>query len=314
MTACVVVPSHISNINRTKLLLECLRSLLNQTIKIPIYLSMSFETELDKILFGKCIEKNNLLNNELLHIVYQYKRTCQFRHIEMMVNNIKNLYKFVMFCDDDDTYEIDRVEKFMIMIQDGYMNCPKDKIFVGVYERYSGNGHSSSFHEYWAYGVKIEFILNFMNILKINNYGYIFDNKFCDVLFATYLRALDHRHFFVSINEKLYNYNRNEYSITGTISKNNKLVKKHVPIVTNNFEAFIRDLNETLEQKMETIRNNIFIEHSMRGRSLHDIMKRFMRENYIYINKIDKTILSKIEFEYDKVKHLCDLLYQHKFT
>ena len=29
----------------------------------------------------------------------------------------------------------------------------------------------------------------------------------CDVLFASYLRYLDDKHVFVSIGEKLYNYN-----------------------------------------------------------------------------------------------------------
>jgi hypothetical protein len=215
-----------------------------------------------------------------------------------------------MFCDDDDTYEMDRVEKFMIMIEDGYMNCPKYNVFVGAYERKDFISHSSTFCEYWSYCVDMDFIINFMNILKINNYEYVIDNKFCDVLFASYLRRLDHRHLFVSTNEKLYNYNRNDYSITGKISKHKKLVKKIVKKEMNNFEAFIRSLNEDLEQYIEIILHNIFILYSMRRMSLDDIMKMVMRENYIYINKIDKTILSKIEFEYDKVKHLCDILYQ----
>ena len=50
------------------------------------------------------------------------------------------------------------------------------------------------------------------------------DNKMCDVLFSTYLRCLDNRHMFISIIEKLYNYNRNEYSITKKIAKQNNSV------------------------------------------------------------------------------------------
>ena len=63
METCIIVPSHINHISRSKLLICCLQSLINQTKKIQIYLSISFETELDKKIFNKLIETNNLLNN-----------------------------------------------------------------------------------------------------------------------------------------------------------------------------------------------------------------------------------------------------------
>ena len=47
----------------------------NQTKKIPIYLSISFETDLDKTLFNKLIEKKNLLNNIFICIIYQERKT-----------------------------------------------------------------------------------------------------------------------------------------------------------------------------------------------------------------------------------------------
>uniref|UniRef100_A0A6C0L9B3 Glycosyltransferase 2-like domain-containing protein n=1 Tax=viral metagenome TaxID=1070528 RepID=A0A6C0L9B3_9ZZZZ len=314
METCVIVPSHISNINRTKMLMQCLHLLTNQTTKIPIYLSISFESEIDKILFNKLIEKNDLLNNETLYIIYQSQRTSQFRHIENVVDNIKDVYKYVMFCDDDDTYEIERVEKFMTLIEHGITNCPKDKIFAGCYERDLQQGsHSLSFYEYWSYCVNIEIILNFYKILKTSNYGYVIDNTMCDVLFATYLRCLDNRHMFVSVCEKLYNYNRNEFSITGTISKNNKRNREEcLQTYTNNFELFIKNTNEDIERQMEEIKNHIFVKYSMRKTSLDDILKLCLKENYIYKDKIDKNILSKIKHEYDTVKGVCDVLYQYK--
>jgi len=116
METCVIVPSHINNINRTKSLMCCLQSLVNQTRKIQIYLSISFETNLDKTLFNKLIEKNNLLNNIFICIIYQERQTSQFRHIDKVVDIIKDTYEYVMFCDDDDIYEINRVEKFIFFI------------------------------------------------------------------------------------------------------------------------------------------------------------------------------------------------------
>ena len=89
MKACIIVPSHIYCVIRTKLLIRCLNSLVNQTTKIPIYLSISFKTELDKTLFEKLIINTPLLRNKILNIIYQNQQTCQFRHIEKVINNIK---------------------------------------------------------------------------------------------------------------------------------------------------------------------------------------------------------------------------------
>jgi hypothetical protein len=310
---CIIVPSHINNINRTKLLICCLKSLINQSKKIQIYLSISFETDLDETLFKKLVEKNNLLNNTLLCIIYQETQTSQFRHIEKVINNIKHIYKYIMFCDDDDTYENFRVEKFISMIECGISNCTKDKIFAGVYERDLEKGsHSSSFYEYWSYCVNIEVIINFMNIIKNNNYDYYIDNKMCDVLFATYLRCLDNKHFFVSVYEKLYNYNRNQYSITQKILKKNDSTTKIILEKVNNFEIFIEEMNNHLEKNFEDIKTNIFIMYSMGKNSFENILKEILKKNYKYKNEISKKILKQIKNEYDNIKCLCDILYQYK--
>lgn len=319
MEICVIIPSHINNIKRAKLLISCLESLLNQTILIPIYLSMSFETDLDKKLFIKLNEKDNLINNKLIYFIYQEIKTSQFRHIEYVINQVKNKYKYIMFCDDDDKYEKNRVEKFINMIDYGESVYPKDKIFVGAYERDLLKGtHTSSFYEYWSYCVNIKYIINFFDTIKINNYDNVIDNKMCDVLFATYLRRLDNKHVFSSINEKLYIYNENdnEYSITQKIlkkndeSKKNNLIKEY-----NNFELYIHELNKFLKNSMETIKNNIFITCATCDISFEQFLKTYLlKENYKYKNNINKKILEEIKFEYDKIENLCNILYQYKLT
>lgn len=196
-----------------------------------------------------------------------------------MITFIKDKYKYVMFCDDDDTYDLSRVEKFRIMIQYGFMNIQKDKIFVGVYERKLQKSHKIKFYEYWSYCVNIEFIINFINILKNNNYDYIFDNIMCDVLFSSYLRHLDNNHVFVSINEKLYNYNKHKNSITGRIISSNIFINNTL----DNFE-----LNEEF---MNSIKNNIFIFYSMLKMPFEEILQK-----YQYKIKINKYIIKKLKF------------------
>ena len=323
MEICVIVPSHIPCITRSKLLIRCLNSLINQTIKIPIYLSISFETELDKILFEKLIYKTDLLNKKLLCVIYQDQPTSQFRHIENVISNIKNTYNYVMFCDDDDTYEIGRVENFVYALMNGRCVTNENKIFVGAYEAsvYDGDKnaigffhHSYRMHEYWSYCVNMEFIVNFINILKINNYDYAIDNKMCDVLFTTYLRSLDNSHIFCKLNEKLYNYNRDDKnSITNIIETENNKVMSKKRVCHNNFKKHIQFLNYHIEQRIERIKQNIFLYVGNKiYLTLDDVLKFHLKENYKYKSLLSQTILSKINSEYNNMRNLCDILYQTK--
>lgn len=314
MNSCIIIASHINYINRTKMLMCCLHSLINQTITIPIYLSISFESILDKQIFNKVIEKNNLVNNILLCIIYQEKQTSQFRHIEKIVNNIKNIYNYVFFCDDDDTYEFDRVEKIMIAIEYGDTNCPENKTYVGAYESDLQKGsHSIHFYEYWSYCVNIKFIITFINIIKIHNYDYFIDYQMCDVLFSQYLRHLDNTHVFTRINEKLYNYISNEYSITSKIKKKSEIANKCKTKSESNYELFMQGLNKDLDKQMNcSIKSNIFLLYSMSKLSFEDILKKLLGKNYEYKNDINKKIIEIIQIEYDNIKYLCEILYQYK--
>ena len=276
LSPCVIVPSHISNINKTKMLIQCLQSLLDQTVKIKIYLSISFGSELDKTLFDRFIERIDLLNNRFLSIIYQEKQTSQFRHIENLIEIVKDKHNWIMFCDDDDTYELNRVEIFMEMIFVGYERMPEGKLFVAVYEK-EEETHTERFYEYWSYCVNIDFIIQFFNKIKFNSYDYIIDHKFCDVLFATYLRCLDNTHYFTSLKIKLYNYNvNNEYSITSQIKKNkikfgkgdnvNKIINKNINDILDNITllTFYRNsfdtlISSTFHQKMTISKDNLKI-------------------------------------------------------
>ena len=41
-------------------------------------------------------------------------------------------------------------------------------------------------------------------------------------------------------------------------------------------------------------------------------INELLRENYVYIDKIDKNILKNIKYEYDSIKSLSDMLNQYK--
>ena len=63
---CVFIASHISNEKRIKYLKECLNSLINQTVQIHIYLSISFANDELLNFFNK--EVADITNFEKLFI------------------------------------------------------------------------------------------------------------------------------------------------------------------------------------------------------------------------------------------------------
>ncbi len=309
METCIIVPSHINNVHRTKMLITCLESLINQTLKKDIYLSISFETDLDKLLFDKLIEKNNLLENDLIHVVYRGKKTSQFRHIEKLLELLESRYNFVFFIDDDDSYHHQRIEAFNYYLEEGIKFCPKDKIFVGVYEL-EKEEHPDKYREYWSYCVNIKFIINFMNILKNNNYDYYIDHIMCDVLFSMYLRCLDEKHIFIKTDIKLYNYNLNEYSITHKIQSINMIDESMQKYKVTDLDFFIKELNKRLQEYKESFKNNIFSYYSMNRFTFEEILQKSLQTNYVYRDKIDIKLIDELKSEYDNIKSLCAILYQ----
>ena len=324
MDICIIVPSHIASASRTKTLIICLESLINQSKPIPIYLSISFESDLDKIIFKKTIEKNNLINNNKLNIIYQQVKTSQFRHIEKVIDIIKDKYNFVMFCDDDDTYNIERVEKFILMIEysKNQVSSLKDKVFVGCYERDGNKTHSDKFYEYWCYCINIVFVNKFFKIIKENNINKYIDHKFCDLLFTYYLTNLNNNHMFGSISEKLYNYNIYDNSVCGKMIndyKNKKNVEKeniNINILNSKtfreyFEEYIKELNKNIENNIDILKNNIFIKITQNSEFsiiFENMLEFILKTDYKFKDKIDKKILEILKLEYDNIKSLCKVL------
>lgn len=309
MLTCIVVPSHISNVTRTKMLIRCLNSLIYQTVKNKIYLSISFETELDKVLFNKLIRQNDLLDIDLLCIKYREEKHSQFRHIEKVIDEIKDIHKYIMFCDDDDTYQPERVEIFNSIIEYGMEESPEGKIFVGAYEKKNIKTHSEEFHEYWSYCVDINFIMNFIKNLKDNGFDNYLDNKMCDVIFASYLRSLNSNHVFGALPYKLYNYNKNEHSITGQIKQHNDNNKVNKKTPTTDFKLFIDCANEQIHKEIDGMRDNIIMFYAIGRITFDEILKRTLIDSYKYIDHLDKNIVETLQDEYNNIKSLCDILY-----
>jgi len=89
---CIAIASHIREISRVSFLLETLTSLVNQSIKIPIYLSISFDNDaistecLRMIKTNKEIEMNNNMLNiftmTFLTKIFPYYNLQKLRYLK----------------------------------------------------------------------------------------------------------------------------------------------------------------------------------------------------------------------------------------
>jgi hypothetical protein len=316
-TLCIVIASHMSNPKRINYLVECLGSLVRQTVPISIYLSISFENEtLKNDLLSKINENNPLYNKFNLRV--QDKKTPQMRHISLLLPEIEKKHMWIMFCDDDDTYEEKRVEQIAKNIYTGDYQCRHmyQKKLAGLYESTFGKDHREHRHEYWCYCVHIDVMNTFYN--RLNEHPNIIDNKCCDVLFAEYLRRLNTDYLFCRLDEKLYNYRveDNSDSITGFIKGNqHKYARLNDPptIVDPTFADYVVDWNEYLYENMEVYIHDVFL-RTIVGCDLEYILKAEFRADYVLLPFVDDCHTEKIKNTHKYLRNACNKLFDVPFS
>jgi len=312
---CIVIASHISNSKRILYLSECLESLLSQTISISIYLSISFNNEEIKTEFFNNKKIMNLCSR--IFLVVREHKTPQMRHIHLLYPELEKRHKWIMFCDDDDTYANNRVEKIMQYIYSGLIQCSQmtNKKLIGLYESTFGKDHREHRHEYWCYCVNIEIIGNFY--AKIVNHPDIIDNKCCDVIFAEYLRRADSNLLYSRIDEQLYNYrvDNNNDSITGFIKGNqSKYTRTNDPpsIMDLSFSDYVVDWNEYLIENKDIYLHDVFL-RTIVGCELDYILRAEFKADYSILSYTDAGILKEIKDKHDYWRMICNKLYDIPF-
>ena len=182
---CIIVASHISIPERIPHLITCIDSLLQQTIPVTVYLSISFKTD----------ELRTLVIDQLdttadrLRFVPRDAPTSQMKHIAMALTEVKSTQDWIFFCDDDDTYEPNRIERFLPFVQHGV---------AGAFESWVGLSQQQYRYEFWAYGIRPFVLLPFFEYLS--DHPDILDQTCCDIMLVEYLRRLSQK--------RLLNHNR----------------------------------------------------------------------------------------------------------
>lgn len=250
----ILISSHINYKGQLNFLDNCIKSLLVQTM-IPksIYISISFENESYKTEFKTILKKyGEILNPKIIFKISNEKK-YQMEHLHNITSNIDvNNYDMLMFCDDDDTYHIQRIEMFVSAFNSGKIMHPEK--FSGVRERIileNGFNTYSEFPEYWCYGIVPNAIIDFFNLF--NNDLILLKHNFGDMYFRHYLSKSKKYYTWIGIlDEKigftLYNYNiDNPNSICGKIENgignkfDNLIIKVLNCNYDNDFHNMIKD-------------------------------------------------------------------------
>lgn len=251
---CVFVPSHIHYDKQLDYLQHCLRSLLSQTFVPDIYVSISFENQN----YNNDFDKKILNNDEFAKIVFEKstKRLFQMEHIYNLTLKFANNYKLIMFCDDDDTYNTERVSTFVSHFL-SFQNCLRsNQNIVGVKEILLFESIEYA-PEYWSYAVVPKILNQFFDRFKNCDQFTLLKHNFADMYLRYYLKnSNEHNPLFIYgkliVNKKLYHYNdKNNDSICAKICE-----KDHKSIVKDNLiVCIVSKIPETYETIFSKCKN-----------------------------------------------------------
>jgi hypothetical protein len=262
----ILIPCHIQYEGQVDLLDKCIKSLLEQT-KLPesVYISVSFENEIYKKDFvNNIFQKYGKITMPKIIFKFSKEQKYQMEHLHNISSNIDNNYDMFMFCDDDDTYHIERVEKFVNAFEYGKDNNIEN--FGGIREYFkSDNDPILETPEYWAYGIVPNAITDFFTFFNCKNYM-LLQHKFGDMYFRHYLRKNKKYLNWVGIvdDEKyiLYKYNiNNPNSICGKIEQGigNTYDNIQLKILDCKTDSqFYNIINKISEKKMKVIFKYIY--------------------------------------------------------
>jgi len=310
---CIIIASHISNTKRIGHLIDCLSSLLKQTIVVPIYLTISFDNKELQSQYALLFSEITFLHNIKLHTIIRTSKTPQMRHMDLLLPLIEKKHNWVMFCDDDDTYEPQRVQIFINTIIKGLNDIQEipNKQFVGIYESIDGKPHTEKRQEYWCYCVNIDLLIRFMETLK--PFPDVIDNKCCDVLFGEYLRRLSANLLFAIIDLKLYNYriDDNSDSITGEIKQTSNIVRKPMNVTAENMEECAKDLDKYLDNNIEIYLHDTYL-RTIVGMDFDNILKHEFMIEYNVLNMVKRKHMQKIFDFHNRLREITNLVFDIK--
>jgi len=312
--ACIMIASHVSNEKRIDHLFECLTSLLNQTVIIPIYLSISFKTKELHCLFASRYSNHPPFHTPTLSVVVHTTKTPQMRHMAELIPHLLAKHTWIMFCDDDDIYDEKRVEillQTIIQCKQQQETLYPNKQFAGVYESTFGKTHREQRHEFWCYCVQVRLLAAFLE--KVTPYPDVLDHHCCDVFFGEYLRRLHSDYLFGTVTMPLYHYRvaDNSDSVTGVIQAKHRTVRKPLEITYATIHACAADLNAYLDVELDIYIHDTYL-RTIVGNDFETILKNEFKSEIQLLHLIDPKHLARLLDYHQQLRALCNEIYDVK--
>jgi len=278
----VLIPTHLSNVNQLDSLERCLNSLILQTYKIDIYISISYENDIYK---AKFLDNIYIKYKNKCNFIFNTLRLYQMEHLYKLFNIIKNKYDLILFCDDDDYYLKERVEKFYICVENICM-----KNISGIREIYN-NPKPNDIYEYWQYGLTNKTLLDFFNIFELYKKLDLFKHKFSDMYLSRYLSISQKNKNYINMvfdkNTRLYIYDYDNINSICNNTYNNNILTRYY----DNIILFI-------------------ICYSSSVNNYSDILKSSIKHNNMSIDLLNVYLLDKDkDKELKSIYTFCKILY-----
>jgi hypothetical protein len=309
-----MIASHLSNEKRIGHLFECLQSLLNQTIVLPIYLSISFETHALHRQFSQHFSHHTSFHTPILSVLVQTTKTPQMRHMAQLIPHLLANHTWIMFCDDDDIYDKSRTQIFeqtLAQCKHEQETLYPTKQFAGIYESTFGKNHREQRHEFWCYFVQIRILAAFLE--KVTPYPDVLDHRCCDVFFGEYLRRLHSDYLFGTVTVPLYHYRvaDNSDSVTGVIQAKHRSVRKPLEITYKTIEACAADLNAYLDAELDIYIHDTYL-RTIVGNDFETILKSEFKNEIQVLHLINPKHLTRLLDYHQQLRALCNDIYDIK--
>ena len=238
MKLSIIIPCHIHNLKRINKFCKCIMSLINQTQKVNILISVGFTSQQLKPIFINTMDTNNIGMDSHIHFFYHEQPKSQFEHFSFLLPHTKT--EFIMFCDNDDMYCSERVERFNNLIcndKNEYSVYLERQEFINI-----------AYNEYPMHVVKRDVFEEFL--IKSDKWHY---HKYCDMLFSKYLQKYFYQTKTKYINEKLYLYMKSNDADSVTSQNRFRNKTKGTTVVTT-----YEDLQKYWNEQFMIMKDNLF--------------------------------------------------------
>ena len=198
--------SHMNTLGRWERFMQMLTSWKEQTVEVPLIVSMSFEESVEDVI--------SLPEMEGLTIIRQRRKMSQFEHYQALAELDWAEGTWVMFTDDDDLWHEARVDVYTTMLRgckrqgvtpayivsktivvserDDPPGLERAEDVTALYERGvirqkafdKGDVAEMDVGNYVEYGVSVNTLRGYLDGISVE----LLKSKFCDLAFSRYLR------------------------------------------------------------------------------------------------------------------------------